>query len=130
MPPGGTTLHGCPISSAPASALLQHVPPSNTGRAELSHSQWLLKQEGDGAADDKNHSSGISSSLFPRRKENYQCNTQGSTVYPHFQSWAGPWEAQFPMKHSPRTGHRVLSASYGEQKEVKGVYNHPWKSKI
>lgn len=122
MPQAGTTLPSCPTFSAPASPSLQHVPPWNTeGPSHLAASgHW--EQEGDsGAADDKNSSCGISSSLFPRRKEKHQGNTQRSTVYPHFQSWAGPWEAEYP-RETLRAGCRVLSASYlstGSKKKSK-----------
>lgn len=51
----------------------------------------------------------------------------------HPQSWGGPWEAESP--HETLTQDQLHGAVcfipvYREQKEIKGVYNHPWKGKI
>lgn len=126
----GTTLPRSPTFSAHASPWLQHIPSqTREGPSSLVASgHW--EPEGDrGAADDKNPSCGISSFFFPRRKENHQGNTQRSTVYPDFQSWAGPWEAECPRatlaQDTPQDwvqGADCFIPIYGEQKDIKGIY--------
>lgn len=54
-------------------------------------------------------------------------------MYPHFQRWAGPWEAECPRETLTQDwpqGAACFVPVYGEQREIKGIYNHPQKGKI